>query len=130
MGRSSGSFVDASVGKWASDTISVIESVVGTASGKVVLVGHGVGTWISFLVASKRPDLIGGIVGLSADPDFTEELLWKSFSDEVKDCIMTKGVCEITWGNTKYPISKNLIEDGRKNLILTGKPGVTPQFNA
>ena len=31
---------------------------------KPVLVGHGVGTWISVLVASQRPDLIHGIVGM------------------------------------------------------------------
>ena len=39
-----------------------------------VLVGHGIGAWISFLIALKRPDLVRGIVGISADPDFTEDL--------------------------------------------------------
>jgi hypothetical protein len=33
------------------------------------------------------------------------------------------GVTEISWGNDKYPISRNLIEDGKKNLLLTGGPG-------
>jgi len=126
VGRSSGSFVDGSVGRWAADTITLIEKTVARQYGKVVLVGHGVGTWISFLVASKRPDLVGGIVGLSADPDFTEELLWKKLPEDVKATIMEKGVCEITWGKEKYPISRNLIEDGRKNLILTGTPGSIP----
>ena len=81
------------------------------------------GAWISFIIASKRPDLIRGVVGIAADPDFTEELLWKTLSEEVKNKIMTEGVAEIQWGANKYPISRNLIEDGRKNLLLTGGKG-------
>ena len=125
VGRSSGDFSEGSVGQWASDTITVIENILSSA-GKVVLVGHGVGTWVSMLVASRRPDLISGVVGLSADPDFTEELLWKSLPEDKKSEIMTEGVAEITWGNDKYKISKKLIEDGRDNLLLNGEPGSIP----
>jgi pimeloyl-ACP methyl ester carboxylesterase len=122
VGRSTGKFEEGSVGRWADDTISLIEKTVGSKN-KVVLVGGGVGAWISFVVASRRPDLVRGIVGLSADPDFTEELLMKTLPDEEKTKIMNDGIAEITWGNDKYPISRNLIEDGKKNLLLTGGPG-------
>ena len=122
-GKSSGSVIDGTVSKWTSDTIFLIENLLGQKQGKVVLVGHGVGAWISFLIASKRPDLVRGVVGIAADPDFTEELLWKSFSDEIKDKIMTEGVADIKWGASKYPISRNLIVDGRNNLLLTGGKG-------
>ena len=81
------------------------------------------GAWISFLIALRRPDLVAGIVGLSADPDFTEELLWKSLSEDIKQQIMTAGSAEITWGKEKYPITKELILDGRKNLLLAGGRG-------
>jgi pimeloyl-ACP methyl ester carboxylesterase len=121
-GKSSGNFVDGTVSRWTQDTIYLIEKLL-LRQGQVVLVGHGVGAWIAFLVASSRPDLVSGIVGLAADPDFTEELLWKSLDDDVKNRIMTEGVCEIKWGNDKYLISRNLIEDGRKNLLLTGGKG-------
>jgi hypothetical protein len=57
-------------------------------------------------------------LGLATDPDFTELLLWKKLSDDVKNKIMTDGVANVQWGNANYPISKNLIEDGRKNLLL------------
>jgi esterase/lipase len=125
VGRSSGDFSDGSVGQWASDTITIIENILADA-GKVVLVGHGVGAWVSMLVASRRPDLISGVVGLSADPDFTEELLWKSLPEDKKNEIMAAGVAEITWGKDKYKISKKLIEDGRENLLLNGEPGSIP----
>eukprot|EP01038_Epipyxis_sp_PR26KG_P013172 gene13172-17648_t len=123
VGKSSGQFTDGSVGRWTNDTISLIDKAIGTSQGKVILVGHGVGAWVSFLIAKKRPDLVSGIVGLSADPDFTEELLWKNLSEDVKERIMKEGQADITWGQENYPITKNLIEDGRKNLLLAGGPG-------
>jgi pimeloyl-ACP methyl ester carboxylesterase len=129
-GKSTGAVIDGTVSKWTSDTIFLIENLLGKKQGKVVLVGHGVGAWISFLIASKRPDLVRGVVGIAADPDFTEELLWKSFSEEIKEKIMTEGVAEIKWGASKYSISRNLIVDGRNNLLLTGGKGMSlPQFS-
>lgn len=124
VGKSSGSFADGSISRWTTDAIELITAVLNKSGGKkVILVGHGLGTWISFLIALKNPHLVSGIVGMSADPDFTEELLWKTLSDEVKEKIMNDGVYEITWGNNQYPITRNLIEDGRKNLLLAGPPG-------
>lgn len=84
------------------------------------------GAWISFVVAMRRPDLVSGIVGLAADPDFTEELLMKRLPEEVKARIMNEGSADVKWGNEVYPISRELIEDGRKNLILTGEPNSLP----
>lgn len=126
VGRSSGQFQDGSVGKWASDTAYLINKLITPFEKKVILVGHGVGAWVSMVVATKNPEAVKGIVGMSADPDFTEELLWKKLDDDVKSKIMSEGSCEITWGKDKYLISKNLIEDGRKNLLLAGGPGSIP----
>ena len=102
----------------------MIENLLGQKQGKTILVGHGVGAWISFIIASRRPDLVRGVVGIAADPDFTEELLWKGLSEEVKNTIMTEGSALIKWGGSKYPISKKLIEDGRLNLLLPGGEGM------
>lgn len=118
LGRSSGKFEDGTVGRWATDTIALMEEVFTGNLEKTVLVGHGVGTWISFVIAQKRPDLVAGIVGMAADPDFTEELLWKTLPEDTKNKIMNDGVANIHWGNAEYPISKKLIEDGRENLLL------------
>lgn len=129
VGRSSGQFSEGTIGRWTNDTIYLIDTVLNkrkTSGGpkeKLILVGHGMGAWISFLIALRRPDLVGGIVGLSADPDFTEELLWKGLSEEIKEKIMTDGSCEITWGKERYPITRGLILDGRENLLLAGGPG-------
>lgn len=126
QGQSSGDILDGTVSKWTADTIFLIENLLGQSQGKAVLVGHGVGAWISFLIASRRPDLVRGVVGIAADPDFTEELLWKGLSQEIKDEIMTEGSAIIKWGDSKYPVSRKLIEDGRNNLLLTGGKGSIP----
>lgn len=42
--------------RWTADTIFLIERLI--TKSPVILVGSGVGGWISLLVASKRPDLV------------------------------------------------------------------------
>ncbi len=46
--------------------------------------GGGVGAWVALNIAKKYPDLIAGIIGLAADPDFTENLLWRFLPEEKK----------------------------------------------
>ncbi len=55
--------------------LQVIREVIPTQ--QVIIVGGGVGAWIGLIIAKKYPDLVAGIIGLAADPDFTENLLWR-----------------------------------------------------
>ncbi len=59
---------------------------------------------------------------LAPAADFTERLMWAHMEDDVKRQIMEKGEWE--WpsehGEDPYPITRALIEDGRKNLVLDG----------
>eukprot|EP00559_Dactyliosolen_fragilissimus_P000609 CAMPEP_0184864416 /NCGR_PEP_ID=MMETSP0580-20130426/14852_1 /TAXON_ID=1118495 /ORGANISM="Dactyliosolen fragilissimus" /LENGTH=272 /DNA_ID=CAMNT_0027363189 /DNA_START=277 /DNA_END=1095 /DNA_ORIENTATION=+ len=129
-GDSTGKLMDATLTRWKSDTITILDNVPTHVRGspsrpdfrKAVLVGHGVGVWIAVLVALERPDLVRGIVGIGGDPDFTEDLLWKQLPEDEKAAIMTEGFREIPWGQSQeiYPITSSLIEDGRKNLVLRG----------
>jgi hypothetical protein len=54
--------------------------------------------------------------------DFTEALMWSAFSDEIKREIETKGfwLRPSAYGEEPYPITKGLIEDGRRHLLLGG----------
>ncbi|CAM9186478.1 unnamed protein product [Chrysoparadoxa australica] len=119
VGKSTGNFRAGTISRWYEDTIKLLTTVLGDKR-KAVLVGGGVGGWIALLVAKERPDLVAGIVGLAADPDFTENLLWKYLSEETKEEVNTKGVSLITWGGQDYPLTKKFIEDGRNNLVLGG----------
>ena len=77
-----------------------------------MLVGAGVGGWIAVRLAQTDPELVGGVVGLAADPDFTEDLLLKRLKPDVIERIMD-GMELIKWGDCSYPISRKLIEDAR-----------------
>merc|ERR1719218_600131 len=79
--------------------------------------------WIMLLIALKRPDLVSGLVGMAADPDFTEELIWNGLSELEKNAITNTGTVEITWGGVRYTMTKTLIEDGRKNLLIHDMTG-------
>jgi pimeloyl-ACP methyl ester carboxylesterase len=112
-------FNEGTVTRWKQDTIELLEK---TVTGKTIIVGAAVGAWVMLRVAQERPDLIAAMVGVSCDPDFTEELLWANLSEEDKSVIMDKGAHDIKWGDNTYRITRNLIVDGRKNLVLGGGP--------
>ena len=128
VGRSKGDMKDSTITRWLGDTETILEKVIDPRDHRrIVVVGAGVGGWISCLLAKNRPDLVGGIVGLAADPDFTEDLLLKRLPQETIDKIMSSEKPEIIkWGETEYPISRSLIEDARKHLILEGPDGKLP----
>jgi esterase/lipase len=105
------------VTRWKQDAIELLEK---TVTGKTIIVGAAVGAWVMLRVALERPDLVAAMVGVSCDPDFTEELLWANLSEQDKAEIMDKGRKDIKWGDNTYSITRNLIVDGRKNLVLSG----------
>jgi pimeloyl-ACP methyl ester carboxylesterase len=78
VGRSAGKFEDGTISRWVADSIALLDRVLVRMPQHrgAVLVGHGVGTWISFLLAAKRPDLVRGLVGMSSDPDFTVRVVY------------------------------------------------------
>lgn len=118
-GRSSGDFIDGTLSLWTAHTVEILDRVLHDA-GRVIFVGEGVGGWIALLVALRRPTRVSGIVGLAADPDFTEDLLWAHMSAKQKALLRDNGHVTMQWGFKEYPIGMRLIEDGRKNLVLQG----------
>ena len=151
VGRSKGNIEEACLSKWLADTKQLIETVASPNDHRrVVLVGAGVGGWIAVRLAQTDPELVGGVVGLAADPDFTEDLLLKRLKPDVIERIMdarssadintpsTRGLPDaieahrslfaqgmelIKWGDCSYPISRKLIEDARDHLFLQGPDG-------
>ena len=116
-GRSSGAFVDGTIGLWATDAIDVLDSLT---RGPQVLVGSSMGGWIALLAALARPDRVAGIVGVAAAPDFTEALMWQHFPPDVRAILERDGVWyqPTQYGPAPYPITMKLIEEGRKHLLL------------
>lgn len=115
-GASGGRFVDGTIGRWAEDAASVVDAL---APGPHVLVGSSMGGWIALLLARHRAPR--ALVGIAPAPDFTEDLMWADFPPEVREAIERDGI----WHRPSeygapYPITRALIEDGRRHLLLRG----------
>ncbi|MFD2204540.1 alpha/beta fold hydrolase [Kiloniella antarctica] len=116
-GQSSGKFTDGTIGRWTEDALAVIDDLT---TGPQVLVGSSMGGWIMLNAAIKRPNRTKALVGIAAAPDFTEDLMWDKFSPKIKDTLLNDGVYyePSEYGDESYAITLNLIEEGRKHLLL------------
>ena len=116
-GESSGEFADGTIGSWSEDAIAVLDAA---SEGPQVLVGSSMGGWIMLLAALARPQRVAGLVGIASAPDFTEELMWGRFDDDVRRRLEDTGVYHrpSEYGDDPYPITMKLIEDGRRHLLL------------
>ncbi|MGY8765136.1 MAG: alpha/beta hydrolase, partial [Fidelibacterota bacterium] len=97
-----------------------MEIISSLTNGPQILVGSSMGGWIALLLCREIPKKICGLVGIAAAPDFTEDSMWASFSKTQKDKLAENGYLELSseYDSGPYIITKKLIEDGRKNLVL------------
>ena len=79
------------------------------------------GAWISLNQFKYYENQILGFVGVGSAPEFLERLMWKKFPKKNKNEIISKGLSIIKNGQYEYPITLQLIKDGRKNKILSKK---------
>ena len=116
-GESSGDFLDGTIGDWASDAGAIVN---GLTVGPQVLVGSSMGGWISLLLARWMPERIAGLVTIAAAPDFTEDGYWNEFDEDQKSILEAEGRIALPsdYSDEPYIITKRLIEDGRRNLVL------------
>ena len=118
-GKSSGKFTNGNISKWSKETSLLIKKVV--KKNNLILIGSSMGSWISlnqFKIFKKQ---IKGFLGIGAAPEFLENLMWKKFTKKMKDETIKKNVYHLKHGNYEYPISLQLIKDGRKNKVLNKK---------
>tara|TARA_B100002019_G_C21143042_1_gene534265 strand:- start:175 stop:951 length:777 start_codon:yes stop_codon:yes gene_type:complete len=125
-GKSSGEFTKGNITKWSNDAKSSIQKIV--KKNKFILIGSSMGAWISLNQFKFFKKQILGFVGIGSAPEFLDRLMWKKFTKKIKKEIVSKGISIITHGNSKfkknqnqYPITYQLIKDGRKNKVLSRK---------
>lgn len=116
-GASSGRFEEGTISRWTDDAVAVVD---GITEGRQIIVGSSMGAWVMVKTALARPERIDGLVGVAAAPDFTEDLMWPAFSESERVALHGQGVVAVrsTEDSRPYPISRDLIEDGRMNLVL------------
>ena len=76
------------------------------------------GAWISLNQILKFKNQVIGFVGIGSAPEFLENLMWKKFSKKKKKEIKKKGIINLKHGDYEYPITYQLIRDGKKNRVL------------
>ena len=118
-GKSSGEFTRGNITKWSNDAKNSIKKIV--KKNKFILIGSSMGAWISLNQFKYFKKQILGFVGIGSAPEFLERLMWKKFPKKNKNEIITKGLSLIKNGQYEYPITLQLIKDGRKNKVLSKK---------
>ena len=124
-GESGGNFTDGSIGRWLEESVAVFETF---CRGPQVVVGSSMGGWLALLLIrelmhrSQTDPSVARLVLVAPAVDFTEELMWKRFPPEVKLKIEQTGVWArpSQYSEEPYPITRGLIEEGRKHLLLDG----------
>ena len=118
-GKSTGKFTKGNISKWSKEVKITIQKVVN--KNKFILVGSSMGTWLSLNQFKYFKDQIIGFLGIGSAPDFLQNLMWKKFTKKMKTETIKKGIINLKHGNYEYPITYQLIKDGRKNKVLNKK---------
>jgi pimeloyl-ACP methyl ester carboxylesterase len=115
-GKSTGKFTKGNISKWSKDVEILIKKVV--KKNKFILVGSSMGAWLSLNQFKYFKKQIKGFLGIGSAPEFLENLMWKKFTKKMKNKTIKKGIINLKRGSYEYPISYQLIKDGRKNKVL------------
>ena len=118
-GKSSGKFNNSNISKWTEDVRVSINKIINKK--KFILIGSSMGSWLSLNQFKYFKNQIKGFLGIGSGPEFLERLMWKRFSDKVKKEIIQNGIYQLKHGEYEYPITYQLIKDGRKNKVLHKK---------
>jgi len=118
-GKSSGKFMSGNISKWTKDAAYLIKKIV--KKNNFILVGSSMGSWISLNLFKLFENQIKGFIGIGSAPEFLENLMWKKFSKKMKSETIKNGIYNLKHGDYIYPITFQLIKDGRKNKVLNKK---------
>ena len=125
-GESGGVFIDGTIGRWLEESLAVFDR---HCEGPQVVIGSSMGGWLGLLLAralAQRPPPAGGslkaLVLIAPAVDFTQALMWERFSPEIRRQIEAEGAWQrpSRYGEEPYPITRGLIEEGRRHLLLGG----------
>ncbi len=118
-GKSTGKFTNGNISKWSHQVKFTIKKII--KKNNFILVGSSMGSWIATKQFKYFKKQIKGFIGIGSAPEFLEKVMWKKFSKKMKKATMKNGVYNLKHGGFEYPITYQLIKDGRKNKVLNKK---------
>ena len=115
-GKSSGKFINGNITKWSNETSVIIKKYVKKKD--FTIVGSSMGAWLALKQFQKFKGQIKSFLGIGSAPEFLENLMWRKFTKKMKSETIKNGILQLKHGNYEYPITLQLIKDGRKNKVL------------
>ena len=115
-GKSSGKFTNGNITKWSNETSILIKKYV--KKNNFTIIGSSMGAWIALKQFQKFKSQINSFLGIGSAPEFLENLMWKKFNKKMKAETIKNGIYHLRHGNYEYPITHQLIKDGRMNKVL------------
>lgn len=120
-GQSGGDFLLGTISRWLEEALAVFS----TTEGPQVLIGSSMGGWIALLLArelNRRGETgrLKEVVLIAPAVDMTEELMLKGFSKKQLKALEEAGRVDrpSDYSAEPYPITRGLIEDGRRHLLF------------
>ncbi len=111
-GKSSGKFTKGNISKWTEEVRISIKKIIKKKN--FILIGSSMGSWLSLNQFKYFNNQIKGFLGIGSAPEFLERLMWKKFSKKIKKEIVKKKIYQLKHGEYEYPITYQLIKDGKK----------------
>ncbi len=118
-GKSSGKFTKGNISIWSNDARRVIKKIV--KKNDFILIGSSMGAWIAINQFKNFKAQIKGFMGIGPAPEFLTRLMWNKFPKNTKKELLKTGIILIKNANYEYPITLQLIKDGKKNKVLHKK---------
>ena len=118
-GKSTGKFTKGNISKWTRETYLLLKKTI--KKNKIFFIGSSMGAWISLNQFKFFKNQIKGFLGIGSAPEFLENLMWKKFTKKMKAETIKKGIYYLKHGNYTYPITLQLLSDGRKNRVFNKK---------
>jgi len=125
-GESGGNFTDGTIGRWRDESLAVFDAC---CRGPQIVIGSSMGGWLALLMvqalrarAQNGTASVVGLVLIAPAVDFTEELMWKRFTPEIRRALEENGVWTrpSPYSDEPYLVTRQLIEEGRNHLLLGG----------
>ena len=118
-GKSSGKFIKGNISQWSNDTKILIRKFV--KKNNFIIIGSSMGSWIALNQFKYFKNQIKGFYWDWLSSRIFRKINVEKISKKKKNEIKIKGISYIKNGDYEYPITYQLIKDGRKNKVLTKK---------
>jgi pimeloyl-ACP methyl ester carboxylesterase len=118
-GASGGILTEGTISDWLAQAVHMFKR---HTRGPQIVVGSSMGGWLAMLMTKalgEDANRMAGLVLIAPAGDMTERLMWDEFDPSAREAILREGMWlrPSAYGDP-YPITRRLIEDGRKHLIL------------